>query len=405
MRRTFSSLAIHNYRLFFFAQLESVTGTWMQSVAQMWLVLHLTGSGLALGVTAALQFLPVLLFGTVGGLLADRLDKRLTLMATQTAAAVPALILGVVTLSGHVELWIVYVLAFTIGCVSALDNPTRQSFVSEMVGPRNVGNAVSLNSGVFTAARVIGPAIAGLLIAAVGTGWCFVANGISYLPVVGALLLMRPDELFRQPPLAREPGQIKAGLRYAWGRTELRLPLLLMLVIGTLAFNFSVLLPLMVRFAFHSGAGTYGLLLSLMGMGSVAGALIVASRALPSFTWLTGAAVAFGALLLVVAFMPTLPLEMLSMVPLGMAMVAYQATSNSLLQLNSSSAYRGRVMALYITVFIGTTPIGGPVIGWVAQTFGPRVGLSLGGVAALLAGSVAYLAVRGRGLGEDRVLE
>jgi len=393
LHRTFSSLGIRNYRLFFIAQLVSVTGTWMQSVAQMWLVLHLTGSGVALGITAALQFLPVLLFGTFGGLIADRVDKRKLLMATQAAAAVPALILAPITLTGHVQLWIVYVLAFSIGCVNAIDNPTRQSFVSEMVGPEQVGNAVSLNSATFTAARVVGPAIAGLLISFVGTGWCFLANGLSYFPVVAALLLMRPEELRRGLPVGREPGQIKAGLVYAWQRVELRLPLLLMLVVGTLAFNFSVLMPLMVRFAFDSGAGTYGLILSLMGVGSLAGALLVASRANPTYRLVTVAAIAFGALLLVAAVMPTLPLELVAVVPLGVAMVAFQATSNSLLQLHSSAAYRGRVMALYVMVFLGTTPIGAPIVGWVAQGFGPRAGLALGGVAAIIAGLAALATV------------
>ena len=393
MHRTFSSLAIRNYRLFFAGQLVSVTGTWMQSVAQMWLVLHLTGSGVALGITAALQFTPVLLFGTVGGLVADRVDKRALLVGTQTAAAVPALILGAITLAGLAQLWIVYVMAFCIGLVNAIDNPTRQSFVSEMVGPGNVGNAVSLNSAVFTAARVVGPAVAGILISVVGTGWCFVANGVSYFPVVGALVLMRPDELVRGRPVGREPGQIKAGLRYAWSRWELRLPLLLMLVIGTLAFNFSVLMPLMVRFAFHSGASTYGLLLSLMGIGSLAGALLVATRGSPSYRLVAGAATAFGVLLLVAAAMPTLALELIAVVPLGVAMVAFQATSNSLLQLNSSPNYRGRVMALYVMVFLGTTPIGAPVVGAVAQAFGPRAGLALGGAATLVAGLVALWGV------------
>lgn len=393
MHRTFASLAIRNYRLFFIAQLVSVTGTWMQSVAQMWLVLHLTGSGVALGVTAALQFLPVLLFGTFGGLIADRFDKRRLLVGTQAAAALPPLVLAVVTLTGHVELWLVYSMAFAVGVVNCVDNPTRQSFVSEMVGSQQVGNAVSLNSAVFTAARVIGPAVAGVLIAVVGTGWCFLANGISYLPVVAAMLLMRPEELHRGKPVGREPGQIKAGLVYAWRHVELRLPLLLMLVIGTLAFNFSVLMPLMVRFAFDSGAGTYGLILSLMGVGSLAGALLVASRANPTYRLVTLAAVAFGVLLLVAAVMPSLPLELVAVVPLGVAMVAFQATTNSLLQLHSSTNYRGRVMALYVMVFLGTTPIGAPIVGWVAQSFGPRAGLALGGVAAVVAGLIALATV------------
>jgi MFS family permease len=402
LHRTFSSLAIYNYRLFFGAQLVSVTGTWMQSVAQMWLVLHITGSGVALGVTAALQFLPILLFGPYGGLIADRFDKRRLLVATQALAAVPPLVLAVVTLTGHVQLGIVYAMAVVMGCVNCVDNPTRQSFVSEMVGAEQVGNAVSLNSAVFTAARVVGPAIAGILIAAVGTGWCFLANSISYLPVVAAMMLMRQGELHRGKPVAREPGQIKAGLVYAWNRVELRLPLLLMLVIGTLAFNFSVLMPLMVRFAFGSGAGTYGLLLSLMGVGSLAGALLVASRGNPTFRLVTLAAIAFGALLLLAAAMPTLPLELIAVVPLGVAMVAFQATTNSLLQLHSSTAYRGRVMALYVMVFLGTTPIGAPIVGWVAQSFGPRFGLGLGGVAAMLAGLAALATVeRSRGFSAE----
>ncbi|HEX3508785.1 MAG TPA: MFS transporter [Candidatus Dormibacteraeota bacterium] len=393
--RTFVSLRNRNFRIFFTAQIISVTGTWMQSIAQMWLVLHLTGSGVALGITAALQFTPILLFGTWGGLLADRVDKRKLLMVTQAAAGVVALVLAGLTLGGVVQLWMVYVLAFSLGMVNVFDNPARQSFVTEMVGKDQISNAVGLNSAVFTLARVIGPAVAGVLIALVGTGWCFLYNGASYFPVVLALLLMRPSELHRSVPAVRARGQIRAGIRYAWNRPELRLPLLLMLVVGTLAFNFSVLMPLMARFVFNSGPGTFGLLMSVMGVGAFAGALVSANRARPSHRLLAFAGVAFGGLLIGAALAPTLPIELLVLLPMGAAMITFQATANSLLQLNSDPAFRGRVMALYVMVFLGTTPIGGPIVGWIAQQFGARMGLGIGGLATL-AGSAALLWGLGR---------
>ncbi|HUY74072.1 MAG TPA: MFS transporter [Candidatus Dormibacteraeota bacterium] len=388
--RTFASLRNRNFRIFFTAQIVSVTGTWMQSIAQMWLVLHLTGSGIALGITAALQFTPILLFGTWGGLLADRVDKRKLLMVTQSAAGLVALVLAGLTLGGVVQLWMVYLLAFSLGMVNVFDNPGRQSFVTEMVGKDQVINAVGLNSAVFTLARVIGPAIAGVLIAAVGTGWCFLYNGLSYFPVVFALVLMHPWELHRGQPTPRARGQIRAGISYAWNRPELRFPLLLMLVVGTLAFNFSVLMPLMASFVFHSGASTFGLLMSFMGAGAFVGALVSASRAKPSHRLLAFAGIAFGALLIGAALAPTLPIELLVLLPLGAAMITFQATANSLLQLNSDPAFRGRVMALYVMVFLGSTPIGGPIVGWVAEQFGARTGLGLGGIATFIA-SVALL--------------
>ncbi len=391
--RTFASLRNRNFRIFFTAQIVSVTGTWMQSIAQMWLVLHLTGSGLALGITAALQFTPILLFGTWGGLLADRVDKRKLLMVTQSAAGVVALVLAGLTLGGLVQLWMVYVLAFALGMVNVFDNPGRQSFVTEMVGKEQVINAVGLNSAVFTLARVIGPAIAGVLIAVVGTGWCFLYNGLSYFPVVFALVLMRPWELHRGRPTPRARGQIRAGIRYAWSTPELRFPLLLMLVVGTLAFNFSVLMPLMASFVFHSGASTFGLLMSFTGAGAFVGALVSANRARPSHRLLAFAGVAFGGLLIGAALAPTLLIELLVLLPLGAAMITFQATANSLLQLNSDPALRGRVMALYVMVFLGTTPIGGPIVGWVAEQFGARTGLGLGGLATVIASLVLLWAL------------
>lgn len=391
---TFSSLGVRNFRLFFTAQLISVTGTWMQSVAQMWLVLHLTGSGTALGFTAALQFTPILLFGTWGGLVADRADKRRLLMLTQAAAGCLALTLAGLTLSGHVQLWMVYALAFGLGCVNLIDNPTRQSFVTEMVGPSRLANAVSINSATFTAARVIGPAVAGLLIAWVGTGYCFLYNGLSYFPVVAALALMRPQELVRSRPVVKARGQIKEGLRYAWERPEVRSLLLLMLAVGTMGFNFSVLLPLMARYVFHSGPQTFGLMMSMMGAGAFAGALASATRARPTHRLVVLGALAFGILLLAAALMPVLVLELAVLIPLGFAMITFQTSCNSLLQLSTEPSFRGRVMSLYIIVFVGTTPIGGPLVGAVAQHFGARFGFLLGGAVTVLAALWALWTIR-----------
>lgn len=391
---TFSSLGVRNFRLFFAGQLISLTGTWMQSVAQMWLVLHLTGSGTALGITAALQFTPILLFGTWGGLVADRADKRRLLMLTQAAAGCLALTLATLTLGGEVRLWMVYVLAFALGCVNLVDNPTRQSFVTEMVGPARLANAVSLNSATFTAARVIGPAVAGLLIAWVGTGYCFLYNGFSYLPVVAALALMRPQELVRGRPVLKAKGQIKEGLRYAWERPELRIPLLLMLAVGALGFNFSVLLPLMARYVFQSGPETFGLMMSMMGAGAFAGALASARRERPSHRLVALAALGFGTMLLGAALMPALVPELAVLVPLGFAMITLQTSCNSLLQLSSEPSFRGRVMSLYVIVFVGTTPIGGPLVGAVAQHFGARSGFLLGGAVTIAAAVWALWAIR-----------
>lgn len=385
LNATFSSLEVRNYRIYFFVQLISITGTWMQSVAQSWLVLKLTDSALALGVTAALQFLPTLLLASFGGLVADRTDKRKLVMVTQACAASLALTLAILTLSGHVQLWMVWTLAFGLGLVNSFDNPARQSFVVEMVGRRQLANAVSLNSAVFTSARVLGPAIAGVLIALVGTGWCFLYNAVSYLPVIAGLFLMRPADLHRSAPLKKARGQVIEGFRYAWSKPELRVPLLLMAVAGTLAYNFNVVMPLMATREFHAGAQVFGELLSVMGIGSLAGALLAASRQTPTQRVLVIAAAGFGALLTGAALMPNLAFELAILLPLGAFMITFQATTNSLLQLSSDPAFRGRVMALYVMLFIGTTPIGGPLIGLVAEHYGARSAMALGGLATLLA--------------------
>jgi MFS family permease len=269
-------LQVRNYRLYFLGQIVSTTGTWMQSVAQVWLVLRLTHSGLALGITTGLQFLPILLLGPWGGVVADRFDKRKILIATQAADAVLALTLGVLTLTGVVELWMVYVLALGLGLVTVVDNPTRQSFVAEMVGPGDLQNGIGLNSAVFTFTRILGPVLAGALILTVGLAVCFLVNALSFLAVIAGLVAMRPSELYRHERPPRRKWQVREGLRYVWNTPRLRWPLVLMAVVYTMSFNFSVLLPLLARFAFWGGAALYAQLLSAMGANSVLGALVAA---------------------------------------------------------------------------------------------------------------------------------
>lgn len=394
--RTFGSLRVRNYRLYFFGQVVSVSGTWMQQIAQAWLVLHLHGNGVDLGVVAAMRFVPMLVLGPWGGLLADRMDKRRLLIATQAVAGVFAGALAALTLTGVITLWMVYAMALLLGLAQVVDNPTRQSFASEMVGPTQVSNAVSLNSAVFTSARIFGPALAGILIALVGTGWCFAINGASYLAVIGALLLMRPGELYTTAADRLRPvrGQVRDGISYAWSTPRLRWPLAVLLIVGTLAFNFNVLLPLMAQQVFHAGASAFGTMMSMMGVGALIGALTSAGRAHPTWRVITLAALALGLFLAGAALVPSLSLEMLVLIPVGISMTTLQATSNSFIQLAADPAMRGRVMALYVTAFMGTTPIGAPIIGYVAQLLGPRSGLMVGALAALAAALLAFV-VRG----------
>jgi len=394
--RTFRSLHIRNYRLFFFGQLVSVTGTWMQTVAQSWLVLSLTGSGVDLGITVALQFLPMLLFGLWGGLLADRSDKRKLLIATQVAGGLLALILFGLVATDTVELWMVYVLAFLLGVVTMIDMPTRQSFVIEMVGPDEVPNAVGLNSAMFNTGRILGPAAAGISISTLGIAPSFLANALSYLAVIAALLAMRTDELFRRAPAERRRGEVRAGLRYVWSDPTLRSTLFLVAVLGMFGFNFIVVLPLLARFTFDGGAGLYSLFTALMSLGSLIGALFAASRAKPTRRRLIGSGMAFGVLLLVTAAAPTAWLTGVLLVAVGMAVMLFLATANTTLQLNSDPAMRGRVMAVYGLLFLGSTPLGGPLLGWISEAWGPRAGLAIGGVLSLAAAVAAASRVRVR---------
>jgi MFS family permease len=388
-RRTFRSLRVRNYRLFFFGQLVSVSGTWMQQVAQDWLVLRLSGRALPVGIATALQFLPVLLFGFWAGLAADRLDKRRLLVAAQSAMGLLALVLGVLTVTGAVRLWMVYLLAFLLGCGMAVDMPARQAFVVEMVGPDKLVNAVSLNSAMFNSARVVGPAAAGVLIAALGIAPAFFLNAVSYLAVIAALLLMDPSRLQRATPAPRGPGQVREGLRYVWATPVLRSTVLLVAVVGTLSLNTRVVLPLLARFTFDGDASLYGTLASVMAVGSVVGALGVARRARPTRRLQLGAASAFGASALLAAAAPSVASELVVLCLLGGTSIAFLSTCNSTLQLSASGAMRGRVMALYGLVFLGTTPIGSLLVGWLAERYGPRSGLVLAGVGAIAAAAVA----------------
>ena len=392
MDRTFRSLRVRNYRLFFVGQLVSVTGTWMQTIAQNWLVLSLTDSGVALGVSVALQFLPTLLFGLWGGLIADRLDKRRVLIATQTVPAVLAAVMWALVATGSARLWMVYTLAFLLGCVHMVDMPTRHAFVMEMVGPDDISNAVALNSAMFNTGRLLGPAAAGVLIATLGIAPAFLINAASFVAVLAGLAAMRPGELYRQAPAPRARGDVRAGLRYVWTSPTLRPPLLLVAVIGTFGLNFAVVLPLLARFTFSGGAGMYGLLTSLMSGGSLLGALYAASRSQPTRTVMVRAAAAFGGLTLASAAIPS-PLALAPvLVAMGTTMMIFLATANATLQLNADAAMRGRVMALYGVVFLGTTPLGGPLLGWIGEAWGAPAGMAVAGGVSLAAAVVALAA-------------
>ncbi|MDQ4069427.1 MAG: MFS transporter, partial [Actinomycetota bacterium] len=378
-------------------QLVSVTGTWMQTVAQSWLVLNLTGSGVDLGITVALQFLPMLLFGLWGGLLADRSDKRRLLIGTQAAGGLLALVLWGLVATDTVELWMVYVLAFLLGMVTMVDMPTRQAFVIEMVGPDEVPNAVGLNSAMFNTGRILGPAAAGVSIAALGIAPAFLANGLSYLAVIAALVAMRPDELHRgEERPGRRRGEVRAGLRYVWRDPTLRSTLLLVAVLGMFGFNFVVILPLLARFTFGGDAGLYSLFTALTSLGSLIGALVAAGRSRPTRPLLIGAGASFGVLMLATAAAPTVALTSVLLVAVGVAVMLFLATANTTLQLNSDPAMRGRVMALYGLLFLGSTPVGGPLLGWISEHWGPRVGLALGGAVSLAAALAAASRVRSR---------
>jgi MFS family permease len=392
---TFRALSIHNYRLWATGALVSNTGTWMQRVAQDWLVLTVLtpNSGTAVGITTGLQFAPTLLLSPTAGALADRVDRRKLLVATQTALGVLAAVLGVLVLTHTAQLWQVYVLALLLGTVSAVDAPARQAFVSELVPTDTLPNAVGLNSASFHAGRLIGPGIAGLLIHWFGTGPVFLINAVSFAAVVTSLTRMRLGELRAVPRRPRGGHPIREGLSYVRHRPDIVLTMVIVGMIGTFGLNFQVTTALMARLVFDKGAGEYGLLGSIMAIGSLAGALLAARREHPRLRLVIGAAFAFGIFATLSALMPTYELFALSLIPVGLSSLTLMTSANTSVQLSTDPVMRGRVMALYIAVFMGGTPIGSPIIGWIGETFGARYTILLGGVVALLtaAGAAAWL--------------
>ena len=387
---TFASLIVStNYRRFVAGQAISLVGTWMQMVAQGWLVLQLTGSATALGVVAAVQTLPVLLASPYAGVLVDRQNKRHVLLMTQTAMALLALTLGLLTLTHAVRLWMVLVIAAAMGLVNSVDNPARQSFVPELVGTDLLPNAVSLNSTMVNAARAVGPAIAGVLIVTVGVATCFLLNTLSFVAVLIALATMRTELL--RPAIAsiHAPGQLLEGLRYVRATPALLTPLLMMALIGALSYEFQVVLPVLAKNTFHGNADAYGFFSASFGIGAVIGGLAVASRPPKGMRSLALAAGTFGLTMLVAAGAPTLSTEILALAMVGAGSVAFLSRGNTMLQLNAGQSMRARVMALWAVAFLGTTPIGGPIVGYISQHAGPRWGLVLGGLAALTATALA----------------
>ncbi len=381
----FSSLKIRNYRLFASGAVISNTGTWMSRITQDWLVLGLTGSATAVGITTALQFLPMLLFGLYGGVIADRYSKRGMLLCTQTALGLCGLALAALTLSGHVQVWHVYLIAFLLGMVTVVDTPARQAFVMEMVGPNDLRNAVGLNSANFQSARLVGPAVAGVLITAVGSGWAFLLNGLSFTAPLIGLLMMRTAELHSVDRAPRGKGQLREGLRYVAGRPELIWPIVLVGFIGTFGFNFPIWLTTFADDVFHAGPGTYGLLNTLMATGSLTGALLAARRGTSRLRMMVGAALLFGLLEIVAALTPSFWAFAALMVPIGVFGLTFNVTANSSVQLATDPSMRARVMSLYMMVFVGGTPIGGPLVGWATDTYGARAGFIAGGVISALA--------------------
>jgi MFS family permease len=391
---TFAALRVPNYRRFITGQIISMCGTWMQTIALGWLVLSLGASGTLLGVVTAAQFLPVLLFGAYGGLVADRTDTRRLLVCTASLQALLAALLGILVVTDVVTLWMVVAFAGCLGLTQAVDNPARQSFVQEMVGPETLPNAVTLNSVTMNAARVVGPAIAGVTITLVGTGTCFLVNAASFAAVLVALARLDRAAMRPNPPVPRAPGQIREGLHYAIRTPAIRIPLTMMVLTGTLAYEFQVTLPLIARETFHGTAATYSLLTGAMGAGAVVGGLLVARRRLTGVRSLMAVAAAFGILLLLSAAAPSLAVLVGALVVTGAASVAFIATGNATVQLSADPRMRGRVMALWSMAFLGTTPLGGPIAGVVAQAFGARAGLVLAGVAAVLAALIGLASLR-----------
>ena len=392
--QTFRSLHYRNFRLFFTGQFISQIGNWLTLVAQTLLVLKLTGSGVALGFLAAAQFGPVLLFGPFAGLVADRSDKRHLLLLVQSLAMLQSFALAALAFTGNPPVLAVYAVAVAGGFLTAFDNPARRSFVVEMVPAEDINNAVSLNSALMTGARVVGPAVAGLLVTTVGFGWAFALDGVSYLAVIVGLWLIVPSELRRAPVIAKGRGQVREGVRYARSVPELWIPLVLTAVIGTLGFNFQTVLPLFAIRDLHGSDVTFTLLMSIVSVGALVGALATARRGAVGVESVGFSAVAFGVALTLLALAPNEPVAFAIGLLVGLSSIWFMTSSTAIVQIRADPAMRGRVLALQSMVFLGSTPIGGPIVGWISEHFGARYGVALGGQATIAAGVVGVLVVR-----------
>ena len=402
----FSSLRVRNFRLFATGQVISNTGTWMQRVAQDWLVLELThGSGTAVGIATGLQFLPLLLFGLWGGMIADRYPKRQVLMVTQGAMGGLALVLGVLAATGAVQPWHIYLLAFGLGLATVVDNPTRQSFAIEMVGRDDLQNAIALNSAVFNLARIAGPALAGIAISLVGIPAAFFVNATSYLTVIISLHLMRTSELRPAERVARAKGQLREGLAYVRSRSDLLMTMVLVFFVATFGMNFQVTTALMSRLVFHTGAGRFGIASAVFALGALIGALVAARRSRTGMRLMIGAALLFGLLEAATGLMPYYWSFLVLLVPTGLAVILFTTLANSSVQLSVPADMRGRVMGIYMFVFLGGAPLGSPLTGWIAEQYGTRVSLLAGAVISVAATTVvAALIARRRGVPVRRYL-
>ncbi|WP_198961455.1 MFS transporter [Pseudonocardia sp. MH-G8] len=390
--RTFGALRVRNFRIYLSAHAVASTGTWMQNIALEWLVLELSGSPVAVGITMACQFLPMLLIGMYGGMIADRYPKRMILMVTQTVNGLLAASLAVLTISGNVRVEHVYGFALVVGLVFVVDNPTRQVFVNEVVSARYVRNAIALNAAVFQTTRLVGPAVAAVLISTVGTGWAFAANAVSYLAPLVGLMIIRTAELLPSPPLARAPGQLRSALRYVADRPHVAWTIVLVGVVGTFGLKFPVVLTAMASETFggttDGGAQLYGLFNVALAVGSIAGALFAGARTHTRLRTIVLAGAAFGVAQVAAALAPGLGTFLAALVAMGAVNLAFQAMANSSVQSWVDPEVRGRVMGLYMLAFVGGTPLGGPMIGWITGAFGARVGMAVCGLLPLLAAVV-----------------
>lgn len=392
----FASLSNPNYRLYFTGQAISLIGTWMQATAQAWLVLTLSGSASVLGIIVALQAVPILFLGPYAGVIADRVDRRKLMIVLQTMMGVLAAVLAILTLTGVVRVWMVGVLALLLGLNNAFENPSRQAFIHQIVGEDLIRNAVTLNSVMVNAARAIGPAFAGVILAAVGAGWCFAINAASFAAVVASLVFMNKAIIHHEEPVPRAKGQLREGLRYVAGIPTLWIPLAMMALVGTLAYEFQVSLPAAAKETFHGGPQALGFLTSAMGVGAVVGGLLVAARGTTGLRTMTVASFGFGVTIAIAALAPTLGVAIGAMFFVGWLSVTFMSTGNATLQLNSDPQMRGRVMSLWSVAFMGSTPIGGPIIGWVSEQAGARVGLAVGAASCFVAAGLGVVVWRRR---------